>query len=230
MQVSLKERLKLYLVMGSVNALKDPLFVLEEAIRGGITAFQFREKGEGALTGQQAANLGKELQRLCKARNVLFIVNDDVELALELGADGIHVGQEDESCIKIRKQMSGKLVGVSAHNVEEAKSAVKNGADYLGVGPMYPTKTKLDARHVQGPIIIREMRQNGILLPLVGIGGIETGKVQAVMEAGADGVAVVSAVSQAGLPCHAAERLLQEINNNFLGESRNIHGNADTSI
>ncbi|SEC42697.1 thiamine phosphate synthase [Paenibacillus sp. GP183] len=213
MKSKLKERLKLYFVMGSPNCVKDPLIVLHEAIVGGITAFQFREKGKGALTGQDAIYLGSELRKLCKAHDVLFIVNDDVELALKLKADGLHIGQEDDSLLNIRANMLDKIVGVSAHNVAEAEIAVRNGADYLGAGPMYTTLTKLDAREVQGPQMIREIRQNGIVIPIVGIGGITAETAEKVVESGADGVAVVSAISLAASPQKAAEEILQIVNN-----------------
>jgi thiamine-phosphate pyrophosphorylase len=213
MKTKLKERLKLYLVMGSPNCVKDPLKVLHEAILGGVTAFQFREKGEGALTGEDVIYLGSELRKLCKTHDVLFIVNDDVELALKLNADGLHIGQEDDSLQNIRIKMFDKIIGVSAHNVAEAEIAVRNGADYLGVGPMYTTLTKLDAREVQGPRMIREIRQSGIVVPIVGIGGITAETAEKVVESGADGVAVVSAISLAALPQKAAEEILQIVNN-----------------
>lgn len=211
MAEALRERLKLYLVMGTVNCLTDPLRTLEEAIEGGITAFQFREKGPEALQGQEAYILGKQLQKLCKSRDVLFIVNDDAELALRLNADGVHIGQEDQALAEVRTKMRDKIVGVSAHDVEEANLALQSGADYLGVGPMYPTATKSDIREVKGPSIIKEIRRNGISLPLVGIGGISQGKIKAVIEAGADGAAVISAITQAGSPRNAAQMMLREV-------------------
>lgn len=211
---SLADRLRLYFVMGSVNCRKDPLLTLEEAILGGITAFQYREKGPGALSGQDVYELGCDLRRLCKTHEVLFFVNDDVELALRLEADGVHVGQEDEAAALVRRRMPNGILGVSAHDVQEAQEAVRCGADYLGVGPMYPTQTKPDARQVQGPRIIRELRDAGIRLPLVGIGGIGPGKARQVTEAGADGVAVISAISQAESPQMVADRLLRELESN----------------
>jgi thiamine-phosphate pyrophosphorylase len=213
MSRNLADRLKLYFVMGSVNCRKDPLLTLEEAILGGITAFQYREKGPGALTGQAVYELGRELRQLCKIHEVLFFVNDDVELALRLEADGVHVGQEDEAAEAVRRRMPNGLLGVSAHDVPEALAAVRNGADYLGVGPMYPTETKPDVREVQGPRVLREMRAAGIGVPLVGIGGIGLGRARHVIEAGADGVAVISAISMAESPQLTTDRLLQEILN-----------------
>lgn len=134
--------LPVYFIMGSNNCTKEPLQVLRDALEGGITIFQLREKGEGALTGEKRIDFAKELQALCKEYGVPFLVNDDVELALELDADGVHVGQDDEGITSVREKMGDKIIGVSAHTIEEARFAIENGADYLGVGPIFPTSTK----------------------------------------------------------------------------------------
>jgi len=204
----LRAALRVYLVLGSPNcAGRDPVQVLAAALDGGITMVQFREKGPGALEGASRLALGGALRRLCTQRGVPFIVNDDVALALELGADGVHIGQEDEPAALVRQRAPGLIVGVSAHNQAEAESAVAAGADYLGVGPQYVTRTKLDAREVQGPAGLRRMRDAGIRALLVGIGGIDAGNAAAVLAAGADGVAVVSALTQARDPRAAAAEL-----------------------
>jgi thiamine-phosphate pyrophosphorylase len=103
------------------------------------------------------------------------------------------------------------IVGVSAHDLAEARSALAEGADYLGVGPQYATRTKLDAREVQGPAVIQRIRAGGIRLPLVGIGGIDATNASRVIRAGADGVAVVSAIASAHSPREAAAELLRNI-------------------
>ncbi|MCD1260529.1 thiamine phosphate synthase [Paenibacillus athensensis] len=204
----LRAALRLYVVLGSPNcAGRDPVQVLAAALDGGVTMVQFREKGPGALQGAARRALGGELRRLCDQRGVPFIVNDDVGLALELGADGVHIGQEDEAAVQVRRRTSGLIVGVSAHNQAEAESALAAGADYLGVGPMYATRTKLDAREVQGPAGLARMRAAGIRAPLVGIGGIDAGNAAAVLAAGADGAAVVSAIAAARDPRAAAAEL-----------------------
>ncbi|PFA62183.1 thiamine phosphate synthase [Bacillus sp. AFS015802] len=194
--MNLKKCLKLYFVMGSQNCERSPARVLEEALSGGITMYQFREKGGSCLKGKPMMELALELQHLCQKYSVPFIINDDVELALLLDADGVHIGQEDESVEGVREKIGHKFLGVSAHNVEEARLALESGADYLGVGPMFYTTTKIDCRIVKGPKVIESIRAKGIHLPLVGIGGIHSGNVHEVMEAGADGVAVVSAISK----------------------------------
>jgi thiamine-phosphate pyrophosphorylase len=208
----LRKALRLYLVMGSPNCGgADPYAVLEAAIAGGITMFQFREKGAGALLGAAKLELGARLRRLCAQHAIPFIVNDDEGLALELEADGIHIGQEDAPAADIRQRLKNMIVGVSAHDLAEARSALAEGADYLGVGPQYATRTKLDAREVQGPAVIQRIRAGGIRLPLVGIGGIDATNACHVIGAGADGVAVVSAIASAHSPREAAGELLRYI-------------------
>ncbi|MGF3103090.1 thiamine phosphate synthase [Rossellomorea sp. DUT-2] len=194
--MNLRESLQLYFVMGSPNCEKHPAQVLEEALLGGVTMFQFREKGMEALEGDAKVELAYELQRLCRKHGIPFIVNDDVELALLLNADGVHIGQEDEPIEKVRRKIGNRILGVSSHDVNEARVALESGADYLGVGPMFPTNTKNNCREVRGPKIIQSLRTNGIDIPLVGIGGIHTGNASIVLEAGADGVAVISAISK----------------------------------
>ncbi|MEC0230483.1 thiamine phosphate synthase [Paenibacillus alba] len=209
----LRDALRLYLVMGSPNCGRaDPYAVLEAAIAGGITMFQFREKGSGALEGPAKRELGARLRRLCAQHKVPFIVNDEEGLALELEADGIHIGQEDAPAAAVRQRLKNMIVGVSAHDPEEAQAALAEGADYLGVGPQYATRTKLDAREVRGPAMIERIRQGGIRLPLVGIGGIDATNAAPVIQAGADGIAVVSAIAAAGSPREAAEKLWRIIN------------------
>jgi thiamine-phosphate pyrophosphorylase len=194
-QEKLRAALKVYFIVGSNNCIKNPIQVVEEAIEGGITIFQFREKGKDALKGHEKYQLAKELQTVCKAKGIPFIVNDDIELALELDADGIHIGQEDEPVKNIRKKIGDKILGVSAHSLEEAHIAIENGADYLGLGPIFPTKTKDDAKEVRGTTLIEMLRTNGLTIPIVGIGGITVENARTVVNAGADGVAVISAIS-----------------------------------
>lgn len=194
--MNLRESLQLYFVMGSPNCEKHPAHVLEEALLGGVTMFQFREKGMEALEGDAKVELAHELQHLCRKYGVPFIVNDDVELALYMNADGVHIGQEDEPIEIVRRKIGNRILGVSSHDVNEARVALESGADYLGVGPMFPTNTKNNCSEVRGPKIIQLLRTNGIDIPLVGIGGIHTGNASQVLEAGADGVAVISEISK----------------------------------
>lgn len=195
--IVLQNQLTLYFIMGSTNCVKDPVEVLQEALYGGITLFQYREKGQGALVGTAKYDLAKKLQAVCREHKVPFIVNDDVDLAIALDADGVHVGQEDETAKEVRQRIGNKILGVSAYTIEEAKNAIVHGADYLGVGPIFSTMTKEDAKEAQGPVIIKTMRQNGIHIPIVGIGGINAENASIVIDSGADGVSVISAISLA---------------------------------
>jgi thiamine-phosphate pyrophosphorylase len=206
--------LKLYFIMGSTNCLKNPVEVLSEAIAGGITLFQFREKGLGSLIGQAKLDLALQLQKLCQEHNIPFIVNDDIDLAIAINADGIHVGQDDEPASSIRNWLgSHAIVGVSAHTMEEVQQAILDGADYLGIGPIFPTQSKVDAGEVLGTHLIEEIRAKGIDIPLVGIGGITLDNAAIVIHAGADGISVISAIAKADSVQDSATQFIREIDN-----------------
>ncbi|MBB6638218.1 thiamine phosphate synthase [Cohnella thailandensis] len=206
---AVRQALRVYFIMGSSNvpAGIPPELILAEAIRGGATLFQYREKGTGGLRGKARTELAWKLRLLCRERGIPFIVNDDVDLALELDADGVHVGQEDEAASAVRTRIGSKLLGVSAYHEAEAEAAIRAGADYLGVGPIFATRTKEDAKSASGVQAIRRMRELGIRLPIVGIGGITAENAAGVVRAGADGVSVISAISSAEYPREAARRL-----------------------
>jgi thiamine-phosphate pyrophosphorylase len=208
---SLRETLKVYFIMGSTNCLKNPAEVLKEAIFGGITLFQYREKGEGALTGDAKYKLAQELQSICKVHHIPFIVNDDIELALAINADGVHIGQEDEPVKKVRERIGDKILGVSVHSMDEAISAVEDGADYFGVGPVFLTTTKKDVKPSQGTRLIEKLRNEGFTIPIVGIGGITAENASSVIRAGADGVSVITAISHAESPTVSARALKENI-------------------
>ena len=183
--------------MGSVNA-EHPLSVLEDALRGGVTCFQLREKGIKALQGNEKKAFAQSCQRLCAQYGVPFIVNDDVELAIEINADGVHVGQDDTSAVEVRKKIGPTtLLGVSVHTVEEANAAKFAGADYIGMGPVYMTVSKMDAKPVAGTKMIQEVSNLYPDLPIVGIGGITAANAEPVFQAGASGIAVISAIAAA---------------------------------
>lgn len=206
-------RYTLYLVMGSQDCRgRDPVWVLEQAIAGGITLFQFREKGS-SLTLRETVALGERLRNLCRKHAIPFIVNDRADLALVLDADGLHVGQEDLPVREARRLIGPeRILGVSAETVKEAKQAVRDGADYLGVGPMYVTSTKPDAGEPIGPQAIAGMRKHlPPSVPIVGIGGIDAAGAADVIRAGADGVAVISAIAGSPDPRRAAEELLRSV-------------------
>ncbi|AYJ88337.1 thiamine phosphate synthase [Bacillus safensis] len=206
-QQQIKQQLSVYFIMGTTNTTRQPLDVVKEAIQGGITMFQFREKGEKALQGDEKKQLARQIQALCQEANVPFIVNDDVQLAIDLDADGVHVGQEDTNAKDVRERIGNKILGVSTHNLDEVKQAMKDGADYVGMGPVYPTETKKDTRSVQGVSLITEVRRHGLQIPIVGIGGITYDNAAPVIQAGADGISIISAISQSADPKKVAEEL-----------------------
>ncbi|MYL69460.1 thiamine phosphate synthase [Halobacillus litoralis] len=189
--------LRKYFVMGSQNCAKDPLSILDEAIGAGITCFQYREKGEGALTGEAMYSLGHKLRQRCAEAGILFIVNDDIELFDVLQADGIHVGQSDRSVKEIRSKYPDTIIGLSVSDRTELEESPVHLVDYLGVGPMFRTMTKKDASPVAGPEWVKVVKKAFPDMPVVGIGGIHPENAGEVMEAGADGVAVISAITQA---------------------------------
>ena len=203
----IRDLLKVYFIMGSNNCLVNPLEIVEAALKGGVTLFQFREKGTGALKGEEKAELASNIKSLCKEYGVPFLINDDIELAIALGADGVHIGQEDEPASIVRGKIGEKILGVSVHTLEEAKKAVSEGADYLGIGPIYQTSTKEDAKEESGTALIEQIRAVGMDIPIVGIGGITAVNAGAVVKAGADGVSVITAISMAASPLQAAKDL-----------------------
>lgn len=138
-------------------------------------------------------------------------MNDDIDLALAINADGVHIGQDDGPAELVRERVKDMILGISVHNLEEAKKAVQAGADYFGVGPIFPTQSKQDVQAVQGVKVIQELRKNDFTVPIVGIGGITSEKAASVMKAGADGVSVISAISQADNIKTAAEMIKNEV-------------------
>jgi thiamine-phosphate pyrophosphorylase len=209
---SLRTALKVYFIMGSPNCTDKPDRVLKEAIEGGITLFQFREKGIGALTGDAKVELAKELQQICREHQIPFIINDDIDLAIALNADGVHIGQDDEPVEEVRKKVGlDKIIGVSVHSYDEAFTALEGGADYFGIGPVFPTKTKEDAKPSNGTKLIEELRNKGFSIPIVGIGGITTENAGSVIQAGADGVSVITAISHAASVTEAAKNLRKSV-------------------
>jgi thiamine-phosphate pyrophosphorylase len=185
----------------------DLVTLLEATIAGGCRMVQLREKQWPS--GRLLALAGQLLAR-CREAGATFIVNDRVDLAVALGADGVHVGQDDLPPGLARPMLRpGMLLGVSTHSLEQARTAQAAGADYVAVGAMFPTATKPDFELV-GPDLIRKLRTE-IRAPLIGIGGITHDNVGEVIQAGAAGVAVISAVCAADDPEHATRRFIEVI-------------------
>ena len=189
--------LRKYLIMGSQNCLRDPVEVLQEAIDGGITAFQFREKGAGSLSGDEKISLGLRLREICNQNNIPFFINDDIDLAERLDVDGIHVGQDDMPVDILREKYPDLIIGLSVSNEQELKGSRVDLVNYLGAGPIFPTLTKDDVKPVVGVDWITSIKKQYEQIPIVGIGGINTSNASSVIQAGAQGVAVITAVTQA---------------------------------
>lgn len=163
---------------------------VESALKGGATCVQLREKN---LDEELFLEEAIKIKSLCKKYGVPFLVNDNVDIAIKCEADGVHVGQEDMAVSKVRKLVGDKMIiGVSVQNINEALESIKNGADYLGVGAMFSTSTKLDANVI--PFENLKSICNAVNIPVVAIGGIGKNNIMKLAGSGADGVALVSAI------------------------------------
>jgi thiamine-phosphate pyrophosphorylase len=168
---------------------RDVVEFVQEAIEAGARVVQLREKDKN-----KAYELGRRLRAITREKGVLLIINDWVDVARSIDADGVHLGQEDTPISEARRLLGkGKLIGKSTHSLEEALEAEREGADYVGIGPIYASKTK-DYEPI-GPEVIRELRDR-LNIPFVAIGGINEGNIDEVLEAGARNIAMVSALSE----------------------------------
>ncbi len=170
---------------------EDIVPFVERAVRGGVTVVQLRGKH---LSFGDFLGLGRRLAAALKVRGVPLIVNDRADVALGCRAAGIHLGQDDMPLRVARKVLSKFMViGISANTLEEALEAERQGADYIGLGPVYPTASKATNLPLVGPDGIRRVKAR-VRIPVVAIGGINAHNARAVREAGADGIAVISAI------------------------------------
>ena len=186
-----KQYMRLYAVTDRAWVGKQSLYEqVEAALTGGVTCVQLREKELGEEDFLAEA---KEIKALCSRYHVPFFINDNVDVAIKCQADGVHVGQEDMKASDVRAKVGDQMIiGVSAHSVEEAVEAVKNGADCLGVGAMFTTSTKADAS-VLPKETLRAICE-AVDVPVVAIGGIGESNILELAGTGADGVALVSAI------------------------------------
>jgi thiamine-phosphate pyrophosphorylase len=186
---------------------RTTLEIVAAAIRGGVSCIQLREKtcSTGEFIDESLA-----IRSLLARHEIPLIINDRVDVALAVKADGIHLGQKDMPCSMARQLIpESMIVGISVESLDDAIAAQKDGADYLGVSPIYPTPTKTDTAQALGLEGLWSIRSE-VDLPLVGIGGLNADNAAAVIYNGADGVAVVSAIVAADDP-EAATRDLIEI-------------------
>ena len=175
------------------DALREGLLEdTKAALEGGMTYVQMREKGD-PMTEDELLTEALALKALCEEYGVPFVIDDDVELAVKCGADGVHVGQSDMACVEARRALgSAKVVGVSAQTVEQAVQAEADGADYLGVGAVFPTGSKDDADDVSHDTV--KAICEAVNIPVIAIGGISKNNVGQLAGLGLDGVAVISAI------------------------------------
>jgi thiamine-phosphate pyrophosphorylase len=207
----LSASIQLYMVL-SLDGCGDrtALEIAQEALAEGVTMLQLREK-QAPL--REILKQGAQLKALCQQYKVPFIINDRVDVALLLDADGVHVGQDDIPGNEARRLLGpDKIIGISAGTLLEAEWAMSNSADYLGVGPIYTTSTKKDAGSAVGTALIGEITGRW-RIPAVGIGGIDPINASEVIHAGADGVAVVSAICSHPDPGYAAKAMLTVVRN-----------------
>ena len=200
---------RLYLVTDRGLARGRPIAgVVEAAVRGGATAVQLREKSCGT---RDFVQLGRELKKLLAPLEVPLIVNDRVDIALEIGADGVHIGQQDMDYEGARRLLGpGAIIGLSIETIEQARAAVPLDVDYLGVGPVFATATKMDAAPPLGVAALAEIRAI-TRQTIVAIGGIGLENARQAIDSGAEGVAVVSAICAAEDPERTARELRQAI-------------------
>ena len=180
---------KIYLVTDYRIPFDELLKKVEEALKAGIKLVQYRDKN---VSSKLMCERGKKLFDLCKKYNSIFLVNDRVDIAMAIDADGVHIGQDDMDCKLARKLLGrDKIIGVSTKTLEESKKAVEDGADYLGCGAIYSTDTK--DTNILSINSLKEIKKN-ISIPIYGIGGINTENITNELKELQDGVAVVTAI------------------------------------
>lgn len=190
-QENLRKAMLLYAVTDRMWLGKSTLSEqVVEAIQGGVTFVQIREKG---ISLEEYCTLAEEVKKVTDAYQIPFVINDEVEVAIACKADGVHLGQHDRSLPEVRELLGpDKIIGVSAQTVEQAIEAERNGADYLGVGAVFPTTTKTNASEVSYDTLKAICK--AVSIPVVAIGGINSANLGFLQGSGIDGIAVVSAI------------------------------------
>ncbi|GEO74423.1 thiamine monophosphate synthase [Levilactobacillus namurensis DSM 19117] len=203
--------LRAYFVAGSQDVPgKDLRVVLAEMLQAGITAYQFRDKGASTLTPAERLALGRDLRDQCRAASVPFIVDDDVDMALALDADGVHVGQSDERIQQVLAATKDRqmFVGLSCSTSAEVAAANQlAGLAYIGSGPIYPTVSKDDADPVIGTAGLQALVAQANV-PIVAIGGVTQESLPAIAQTGAAGVAVITLLTRNPQPERAVQGML----------------------
>ena len=200
--------LSLYLVTDNSDDVEKFLKTIEEAIKGGVTVVQIREKTADTL---DFYNLALKIKEITTKHNVPLIINDRVDIALAIDADGVHVGQSDMPGDVTRKLIGeDKILGISAATIDEAKKAQKDGADYIGTGAVFPTSTKDDAESVTKDELTEIVKS--IDIPVVAIGGINLENASQLTDTGIVGLSVVSVIMSSDNPKKSSQELLKIFN------------------
>lgn len=205
-----RNQLRVYFIAGTQDIKKGQLeSILKEALEAGITMYQFREKGPSSLEGDEKKAMAIRLRDLCRKYQVPFIVNDDIDLAVDIDADGVHVGQDDAKIASFSHLLKDKIIGLSVGNFEEYDQSDLTHVDYIGVGPVYETSSKSDAKKPGGIQLIRRMREYDETIPMVAIGGITEENVSSIIKNGADGIATISSITHSTNIENSVKRYLQ---------------------
>ena len=200
--------LSLYLVTDNSDDVDRFLNTIEEGIKGGVTVVQIREKTADTL---DFYNLALKVKEITTRYDVPLIINDRVDVALAIDADGVHVGQSDMPCDVTRRLIGpDKILGISAATIEEAKKAESDGADYIGTGAVFPTATKDDAPSVTKEELTEIVKS--INIPVVAIGGINLDNASQLTDTGIAGLSVVSTIMSSDNPKKSSEELLKIFN------------------
>jgi len=180
--------------------------LLTALLEAGVTILQLRVK---ALPPGDFLELAKETHAITRAHHCRLIINDRIDIALACDADGVHLGQDDLPLGGGRKFMRDKIVGISTHDLDQARAAERDGADYIGFGPIFGTRTKATIYEPRGPAMLQQIR-SAVKLPIVAIGGITEENVQGVWQAGADSVAIISDILHDDNPGAKALRIFNQ--------------------
>jgi len=209
--VKLLEEVRLYCFSpGKFSRGRDPLEAVSSQIRGGADVIQLREK---EMPKRERLNLGLKIREMTRNKDVLFIVNDDVDIAMILDSDGVHLGQEDIPIRYARPLMKDKIIGISTHSLDQVNEAVEGGADYIGVGPIFETTTKEDREELVGTDLLLKTRDI-CPIPYVAIGGIGKDNIEYLLKAGCNRAAIISDI----LLAPDIEKQCKFLKNRLLGE------------
>ncbi len=210
----LKKGIDFYFITDSSLSRNGILDDVGKAVKSGCKIIQYREKNK---SHKEMIDEAEKIKKICEDNDVILIINDRVDVALAVDADGVHLGHEDESYFHARKLLGNdKIIGLTSHNVQEAAEAEKIGADYVGLSPIFATATKKDAGNPCGTEIITKVREK-ISIPIVAIGGITKQNVAEVIKAGADSAAAISAVLSGDVEKEVSDFI------KIINENKNYH-------